>query len=102
MPCSINYCAGLDGINGKYIPDGTMTLGNANTAGRAMSENNCEYVKKYYGVPACIGRLVTYKGRSGIIAEDGGNYIKVNFNDQPGITFNIHPTDENLVYKEKP
>lgn len=60
---------------------------------------NCEYVRNYYGVPACIGRIVIYKGQKGIIANDGGNYISVNFDkDKPGATCNIHPTDQNLTY----
>lgn len=55
---------------------------------------NCEYVQKYYGVPACIGRRVIFKGRPGIIAEDRGHYIGVNFDsDRAGIVFNVHPTD---------
>ena len=64
-----------------------------------MSENDCKYVRDYYGVPACIGRIVTYKGKTGIIDKDGGNYISVNFDcDKPGVTCNIHPKDESLVY----
>ena len=60
---------------------------------------NCEYVRNYYGVPACIGRIVIYRGEQGVIARDGGNYISVNFDkDKPGQLFNIHPTDENLTY----
>jgi len=60
---------------------------------------NCEYVRNYYGVPACIGRIVSYRGKQGIIAKDGGNYICVNFDeDKPGVTCNIHPTDPELVY----
>lgn len=60
---------------------------------------NCEYVRDYYDVPACIGRIVTYKGKQGTIYEDGGNYISVNFDDdKPGQTINIHPTDPNLAY----
>lgn len=56
---------------------------------------DCEYVKNYYGVPACIGRRITFKGRPGIIAEDRGHYIGVNFDDdKPGIIFSVHPTDD--------
>jgi len=62
---------------------------------------NCEYVRDYYNVPAEIGRCVSYRGRAGVIAKDGGNYIAVNFDDdKPGRTSNIHPTDENLEYLE--
>ncbi len=40
---------------------------------------NYEYVRRYYGVPVCIGRKIIFKGRHGIITEDRGNYIGVNF-----------------------
>lgn len=54
---------------------------------------NCEYVKDYYKVPACIGRRVIVNGKPGVIAEDRGNYIGVNFDkDKPGIIVNAHPT----------
>ena len=61
---------------------------------------SCEYAREYYGVPAVIGRLVTVSGRPGIIAEDRGHYIGVNFDDQkPGAICNAHPTS-NVVYGE--
>ena len=54
---------------------------------------SCEYVQDYYGVPACIGRIVIVNGKPGIIAEDRGNYIGVNFDeDNPGVIKNAHPT----------
>ena len=56
---------------------------------------NCEYVQGYYGVPACIGRRITFKGRHGVIAEDRGHYIGVNFDDdKPTVIVNLHPTWE--------
>ena len=56
---------------------------------------NCEYVSETYGVPACLGRIISFKGRMGIIAEDRGNYIGVNFyEDKPWIIYNLHPTYE--------
>lgn len=56
---------------------------------------DCEYVRDYYGVPACIGRRIIFNKRPGIIAEDRGHYIGVNFDtDKPGIVFNVHPTDD--------
>lgn len=59
---------------------------------------NCEYACRYYGVPACIGRRVTVAGKPGIIAEDRGHYIGVNFDDdKPGVIKNAHPTWE-VVY----
>jgi len=55
---------------------------------------NCEYVKEYYGVPACVGRRVIAYGKPGIIAEDRGNYIGVNLDsDKPGEVNNYHPID---------
>lgn len=57
-----------------------------------------EYVKEYYNVPACIGRVVEVSGRRGIIAEDRGHYIGVNFDDdKPGSISNCHPTS-NVKY----
>lgn len=56
---------------------------------------DCKYVRENYGVPAEIGRRVTVYGKSGIIAEDRGHYIGVNFDaDKPGVIKNAHPTDE--------
>jgi len=52
-----------------------------------------EYVNSYYGVPACVGRRVTVNGKPGIIAEDRGSYIGINFDDDnPGGIKNAHPT----------
>lgn len=57
------------------------------------------YVKRAYGVPCDIGRKVTYKGRPGIIYEDGGAYVAVNFDsDKPAHVNYVHPTDPDLVY----
>ena len=56
---------------------------------------SCEYIKSYYQVPADIGRRVTVGGKSGIIAEDRGNYLGVNFDsDKPGVITNAHPVSE--------
>ncbi len=55
---------------------------------------NCEYVREYYNVPACIGRRVKIGDAQGIIAEDRGNYIGVNLDtDKPGTVHNYHPKD---------
>lgn len=52
-----------------------------------------EYIKNYYGVPAEVGRIVEVNGKSGIIAEDRGNYIGVNFDeDKPMYISYCHPT----------
>jgi len=54
-----------------------------------------EYVRKYYGVPAKIGRRVVVYGKPGVIAADRGHYIGVNFDsDKPGVIHNCHPTSE--------
>jgi hypothetical protein len=61
--------------------------------GLIMSANQCDYVVSHYGVPACIGRRVIVNGRPGIIAEDLGHHIGVNFDDtKPGVIFPAHPT----------
>jgi hypothetical protein len=56
---------------------------------------SCEYVREYYGVPACIGRRVrVYAGKEGVITEDRGHYIGVTLDtDKPGTVNNYHPTD---------
>lgn len=59
-----------------------------------------EYIKSTYKVPAEIGREILYKGdkkgeRKGIIVEDRGNYIGVNFYDsKPENVVPLHPTWE--------
>jgi len=54
---------------------------------------NCEYVREYYRVQACIGRRVTVGGKPGVIAKDRGHYIGVNFDsDKPTVIMNVRPT----------
>jgi len=54
---------------------------------------NCEYVRQHYDVPAEIGRRVAVDGEPGIIAEDRGHHIGVNFDaDKPGAIIPCHPT----------
>ena len=61
---------------------------------------NCQYVREKYGVPAAIGRRVIASGKPGVIAEDRGHYIGVNFDsDKPGVIFNVHPKS-NVEYLE--
>lgn len=56
------------------------------------------YVRRYYGVPAQIGRLVTVGGRPGIITADRGAYIGVTFDDdKPTSVLPCHPTSQ-VVY----
>ncbi len=53
----------------------------------------CMYAVEHYGVPACVGRRVCIAGKAGVIAEDRGHYIGVNFDaDKPGVVYNAHPT----------
>lgn len=52
-----------------------------------------EYINKTYRVPAEIGRRVTVDGKPGVIAEDRGHHIGVNFDaDKPGVVKPCHPT----------
>lgn len=55
---------------------------------------NFEYIRHQYKVPAEIGREIVFEGkRKGVIMEDRGNYIGVNFDDdKPGVIVNLHPT----------
>jgi hypothetical protein len=54
---------------------------------------SCEYVRKYYNVPAEIGRRVVVDSAHGIIAKDVGNHIGVNFDaHKPGRISHCHPT----------
>lgn len=63
-----------------------------------MYNKRCDYVSDYYGVPARIGRRVVACGKPGVIAEDRGNYIGVNFDeDKPGVIHNCHPV-HNVEY----
>lgn len=53
------------------------------------------YVCEHYGVPACYGRRVIVSGKTGIIVEDRGHHIGVNFDeDKPGIVLPCHPTSK--------
>ncbi len=59
-----------------------------------------QYAANYYNVPSDIGRRVTVNGKPGIIAEDRGHYIGVNFDaNKPGDIRNCHPTDH-VIYLE--
>jgi hypothetical protein len=54
-----------------------------------------KYINNYYGVNACIGRIVKVDGKPGVIAKDCGHYLGVNFDsDKPGVISNCHPTWE--------
>ncbi len=54
-----------------------------------------EYVRTYYKVPAEMGRRVVVNGQPGIIVEDRGHHIGVNFDsDKPGVVKPCHPTWE--------
>jgi hypothetical protein len=54
-----------------------------------------EYVNDYYGVNACLGRIAVVNGKKGVIAEDKGHYIGVNFDHHDAGDISIcHPTWE--------
>jgi hypothetical protein len=62
--------------------------------GRSVTVS-CEYIRRYYGVPAEIGRRVKVSGKPGIISADRGQYIGVTFDsDKPCVVHNAHPTSE--------
>jgi len=59
-----------------------------------------EYIIDYYKVPAEINREIEFDGRKGMIVEDRGNYIGVNFyDDKPDTVKSLHPT-YNVTYLE--
>lgn len=58
-------------------------------------KNPFEYVKTHYGVPAEMYREVIVNGKKGVITECMGNYIGVNFYDNPtAYALPCHPTWE--------
>lgn len=58
------------------------------------SDMKFNYVRSYYGVPACYGRRVLAYGESGVIAKDMGNYIGILLDkDVPNNINPYHPTD---------
>ena len=63
--------------------------------GKAMSNYNCDYVRRHYGVPAEIGRRVIASGEPGVIIADRGHYIGVILDSDPKKRIrNYHPTWE--------
>lgn len=59
-----------------------------------------EYIKSYYKVDPFIGQKIIHRGNPGIIVEDRGHYLGVNFDaDKPGVVKSVHPTDE-VIYGE--
>lgn len=60
--------------------------------------NNFEYIKNAYKVPAEMYREVIVNGSKGVITEDMGNYIGVNFYNKPtAYALPCHPTWE-VIY----
>jgi len=52
-----------------------------------------DYISKHYNVPAEYGREVIIDGRKGVIVEDMGNYIGVNFHGEKSTMVHpCHPT----------
>jgi len=62
---------------------------------KAMSNYNCDYVRRHYDVPAEIGRRVIANGEPGVIMADRGHYIGVILDSDPKKRIrNYHPTWE--------
>ncbi|GEM_PF-1199477 len=60
-----------------------------------MSNYNCDYVRRHYGVPAEIGRRVIANGEPGVIIADRGRYIGVILDSDPKKRIrNYHPAWE--------
>lgn len=59
---------------------------------------NFDYIRKYYGVPACIGRGVVVDGKPGVITEDRGAYIGVVFDGSPANDVRPCHPDSMVVY----
>jgi len=59
-----------------------------------------DYIQSYYKVPAELHREIEFEGRKGLIVQDKGNYIGVQFYDDEKVaTHSLHPT-YNVVYLE--
>jgi hypothetical protein len=57
-----------------------------------MIKKSFWYIKREYGINPEIGMRVEINGRGGVIIEDCGPYIGVNFNDdKPGECVSCHP-----------
>lgn len=54
-----------------------------------------EYHRNTYGVPAYVGRKITYRGEEGIITGASGPHVAI---ECPNVAGPVHPTDEDLVY----
>ena len=51
------------------------------------------YIKKYYNVPADIGRKVIIDGKSGVIVKNDSHHLGVNFDsDKATVVSHCHPT----------
>lgn len=62
---------------------------------KAVSNYNCDYVRRHYDVPAEIGRRVIANGEPGVIMADRGHYIGVILDSDPKKRIrNYHPTWE--------
>jgi hypothetical protein len=50
---------------------------------KAMSNYNCDYVRRTYDVPAEVGRRVIANGEPGVIMADRGQYIGIILDSDP-------------------
>lgn len=54
--------------------------------------NKFRYIRDHYGVAPFVGQGVIVDGKPGVIVEDRGHYLGVNFDDdKPGVVLNCHP-----------
>jgi len=57
-----------------------------------MAYDPLEYIRNYYGVPATKGKIVSYKGKLGVITGASGPHVKVKLEDGKH-AFPYHPND---------
>jgi len=68
---------------------------------KMQDDYDFSYIVNYYGVPACKGRGVKYKGELGVIVKPISQYVGVNLDkDKYDVILPIHPKDPNLEYIE--
>ena len=61
-----------------------------------------EYISEFYGINIKVGMDVIFNGERGVVSQDKGHYIGVNFDkDKPGVISNVHPIDDLLIFTGK-
>jgi len=54
-------------------------------------EHELEYIRKTYGVPAEIGRSISFNGSAGEIVGTQGARLKIRLDERPLETLLVHP-----------